>query len=660
VSHSGSAERPSIKLSLIARPGISIRVLDAGLQEVDRGAGQLDTEQPEGLYLIEWSSAGQQSQTFARLDGKTDEVVLRFDPSDKSSAAELDSAHGDRIALVDAVSDALRPSERDYESSIALIVAGDGDVFPDTSDLQLRLLNREDIAMRARTSDSPGVSLGPQELARCYRIKPGRYHISFHSITGERLAQSVPALAGRKTLVFLTASRANLVGSHEGRFDKEVNVGLDPTRTIVVTVRGDEEDYRIRERVRIAGLLLYDIANGGSSLSQDIISVLDDEKTDPLLKLYGAAVALTCLERGFDPSPEVDRLIGERASPNLRDWGKRIREWAIEPGRPGLPPDALAAWWKLGRLGPSMVGSEETAALPSRIEVPPMLECSWRWAIEESIHQPDAVRGTALVAAAARSAGGTLPWLCWQVAAAKAHSSTVSRLTDDLASLMAEVAEKVGELVGPDQLSRNPAKDLEMLSPDAQATALLTYQLALPRRDWIDDGVIRDLALALGAPSRQLRRRLAKANEELDTVVAEPTIVDALESAAGQQTGLTEAPGLSLRIDNRNDPQKNRFGGKSRRDGFALSASFETLSKNWTQITLRVEGKARDGEEVQFHLHDSFKPPHKIRHFKNGIAKVKLTAWGGFTVGVWIPAHGVELEMDLAERPDAPRNIKIR
>lgn len=30
---------------------------------------------------------------------------------------------------------------------------------------------------------------------------------------------------------------------------------------------------------------------------------------------------------------------------------------------------------------------------------------------------------------------------------------------------------------------------------------------------------------------------------------------------------------------------------------------------------------------------------------------------GGFTVGVWIPARGVELESDLALIPDAPRII---
>jgi hypothetical protein len=37
---------------------------------------------------------------------------------------------------------------------------------------------------------------------------------------------------------------------------------------------------------------------------------------------------------------------------------------------------------------------------------------------------------------------------------------------------------------------------------------------------------------------------------------------------------------------------------------------------------------------------------------------LRLRAFGGFTVGVWIPSQQVQLELDLAELSDAPRVIK--
>ncbi|TIV92402.1 MAG: hypothetical protein E5V74_26790, partial [Mesorhizobium sp.] len=151
--------------------------------------------------------------------------------------------------------------------------------------------------MLANPNDAPSLELGRGEHAYCYGVRPGRYHIGFRSILGERLGQSVPALAGRQTLVFLTVSRTNLIVADGDEFHNEDSVGIDPARTTIVTVRGDEHDYRVRERVRLAGLMLFDLANGTNSLSRDVVDVLDDPMTDPLLKLYGALGALSALER---------------------------------------------------------------------------------------------------------------------------------------------------------------------------------------------------------------------------------------------------------------------------------------------------------------------------------------------------------------------------
>lgn len=654
--------RPPISLSLVARPGITIRVLDGALAEIGRGTERFEKELAQGLYLVEWSSAGQQAQTIVRLDGSQDKVEVQFDPSDLKSPGAFDSKSSDRIALVDAVNGAVKPSERSYESSIVLVVTGETDVLAAAGGLDLRLYDREEVAMRANPNDAPSLELGRGEHAYCYDVRPGRYHIGFRSILGQRLGQSVPALAGRQTLVFLTVSRTNLIVADGDEFHKEDSVGIDPARTTIVTVRGDENDYRVRERVRLAGLMLFDLANGTNSLSTDVVDVLDDPMTDPLLKLYGAFGALSALERhGSFAASEPSQ--GSRPPTYDQSWIERLAGWIGDPSQRGLPTDATAACWELHRLNPHIFGTEKWARLPSRIETPPMLECAWRWAIEESIQRPGAVRGAAIVATA-RSSGGSQPWLCWQLAAATAKFKPVGPAVDDLPSLLTQVAQKVASLVQvePNGVRRTLSKQLDALGPEVQATALRAMQLALPTATKVSAGIITDLAVALGLPSQQLRKRLANTKAALD---------DATPSAQSWSSGATatdarspsgkQAPGLSRRIRYKNDLQKGRFGGNASRGGFTASAEFEkTRSKNWVKIVLRVEGPGRDGEEAQFHLHDSFMPPLRSRKFKAGVARLAVTVWGGFTLGVWIPAHDVELELDLTELDDAPRIVRER
>jgi len=649
----------SVTLSLTARPGIAIRLLDGALQEVAQGTASLEAVVRPGLYMVEWSSAGRQSQTMVRLDGKQPRFEVKFDPSAIEGPGVLDPSAADRLSLIDAVNGSIRPSERAYASSIVLVVSSDASASEHVPNLELRLYDREDVAMRANRDDTPNLALGPGERAHCYRVRPGRYHIGFKAITGEQLCQSVPALAGRQTLVFLTLSRTNLVFADGDEFHTEEGVGIDPSRTAMVTVRGDEKDYRVRERLRLASLMSFDLANGTNSLSGDVVEVLDDPKTDPLLRLYGALVAVSAFDRaGTMRSIENN---GAWSFPPYPDqtWIARLKNWVSDPGQAGLPTDALAASWRLEHISPQSFGSDEWSKLPSRIEAPPMMDCSWRWAIEESIARPDAVRGTSVMAATSRSAGGSLPWLCWELSAAKAKFVPAKVTAEDLPALVAQVAEKVAAFVEPDTLSRTFSKGLEALSPDLKATALRAMQLVVPDAKSVTTETIADLAVALGLPSRLLQKRLVRTSEALDQ--AAPALIDQA-SALSQENSLNDdAPALFRRIKYKNDLQKGRFGGKATRRGFTVSATFDdTSSKNWVKVAFVVDGPAKDGEEVQFHRHDSFKPQMLKKRFKGGRAKMSVTVWGGFTLGVWIPAYDIELELDLAELKDAPRIVRER
>lgn len=657
MSHDAVISPPLFKLSLVARPGIAIRLLNSSLQEIDRSTESLHTAQPEGLYLVEWSSAGRRSQTMVRLDARNDGIEIAFDPSDMGSDAVLEPNTNERAALVNAVSTAIEPSS---DSSVVVIVSAGENVSVDMQDLNVRLFDRSDVAMRRTSEDAPFLELSPRERAYRYRIKPGRYYIGFKSLLGDRLGQSVPAFAGRQTLVFLSVAATGLIVADGEKFGQETSIGVDPVKTTVITIRGDEDNYRVRERVRLAGMLLYDLANRTNSLSNDVVSVLDDSLTDPLLRLYGSLVALSSFERG-DISLSGDVMLGNVATISGQSWIQRIDRWIGNPGQSGLPTDALAACWELARLAPGAFSEEARMSWPSRLETPPMLECAWRWAIEESVVRPEAVRGTAIVAATARSSGGTSPWLCWRQSATKARSIP-GNVKSDLPSLVSEVAQKASVLVAAAQTKPRVVRRLETLGPDIQATALRSLQLGLPDSDRGGSADITQMAVSLGLPSTQLRKRLARTSKALDVAVASLNIGnDGAAVAAPPSSNFASAPGLSRRVQDREDPQKGRFGGESWRDGFELSAEFDQAdSRNWSRILLRVIGPGDDGDDVQFHLHDSFKPPLVVRRFKYSAASLTVTAWGGFTVGVWIPAHAVELELDLASIDNAPEIVRSR
>lgn len=198
--------------------------------------------------------------------------------------------------------------------------------------------------------------------------------------------------------------------------------------------------------------MLLDLANGTNSLTTDVVDVLDDPKTDPLLQLYGPLVALCAPERSgsLTSSNEPSR---EGASLSDHSWETRLRRWVGKPTLAGLPTDAISAAWALDKIYPQTPDPATWDKVPSRIEAPPMFECAWRWAIRESISRPDALRGVTVVATA-RSAGGTSPWLCWRLAAAKARFVPAAKDVGDLPDLIFQVANKVNSFIDSDDFRR--------------------------------------------------------------------------------------------------------------------------------------------------------------------------------------------------------------
>lgn len=114
------------------------------------------------------------------------------------------------------------------------------------------------------------------------------------------------------------------------------------------------------------------------------------------------------------------------------------------------------------------------------------------------------------------------------------------------------------------------------------------------------------------------------------------------------------------------DPNKGRFGEQAGRQGYRLTAAFgpATRKRGCVAVTMVVvaddDANVELGADVWFFLHPTFSPSRVKVRFKGQRATLTVEAWGGFTVGIWIPSAGVELECDLSKLPYAPKMIQER
>lgn len=113
-----------------------------------------------------------------------------------------------------------------------------------------------------------------------------------------------------------------------------------------------------------------------------------------------------------------------------------------------------------------------------------------------------------------------------------------------------------------------------------------------------------------------------------------------------------------------NDPNKGCYGGVPSANGKVLRATVRTTKGDDDWFEVRLEVAAEPGNPalegtVRFHLHPTFTVPEIAREAVAGVARLKLTAWGAFTVGAET-SDGTKLELDLAELPSAPMAFRMR
>lgn len=184
---------------------------------------------------------------------------------------------------------------------------------------------------------------------------------------------------------------------------------------------------------------------------------------------------------------------------------------------------------------------------------------------------------------------------------------------------------------------------------------LLLAEIAPIVKSFKAGGIEIQLGESLGNRFADMEKRLT--HLELAASKPDRTIQSVQEMAQNS----APAPAIARKKRRRDDQWKDRFGGVSKTDAFELTAEFRPAGKDTVDILLKVtalKGGAPDLECVEFYLHESFDPDVIPAVFHDGEAQLSIWAWGGFTVGAWIPCVGVELELDLSELPDAPRVIR--
>lgn len=190
----------------------------------------------------------------------------------------------------------------------------------------------------------------------------------------------------------------------------------------------------------------------------------------------------------------------------------------------------------------------------------------------------------------------------------------------------------------------------------------------LPGNAWPDLRGLREpfssltklFGVAFGAPLvRRVDKSQVAAQTDLSSDVFDQHVselVDVLRGVAADSA--RRSVGINL-----DDPHRGRFGSRSERAGYALTATVKARGETWFDVTMRISkvGKPNTGVgDVEFHLHPTFEPSVRRVSGKNGAATLELEAWGAFTVGAVVLKTLTQLELDLSKLPRAPKTFRER
>lgn len=358
-------------------PTTELFLIDNRFQVAARGVGTLDEAVPPGIYKIK-----------ARAGPYTREEPLLLTPSAGSVRRLVHTpAIPSPVPLVGTsktheyhMEAAVRESRRTHVqagsgSSIFVFVrewsgsesGGPALKLHPARGLTLRTIGDVplvDFAERGRAS------LDADPWAACnVAVDPGLYRLCLELPSGSRIEQTVVAVAGWQTQIFL------LQRSYGDDPDYR---RADLVSTSVKLTQGGFDPDRSERLVELARLGLTDRRR---VLSDDVRAMLQGKFHDPMLGIFGAHLLL------LDDEPDLGLL--DIVVSNLR-------------GMLGPHPDVEALALRLGPDATSYV-----------FAAPPMLRRSWLLVVEATVRQPSLVPPDSLAAMKAACIVPAAPWCLW-------------------------------------------------------------------------------------------------------------------------------------------------------------------------------------------------------------------------------------------------------
>ncbi|MCF0072923.1 SGNH/GDSL hydrolase family protein [Dyadobacter sp. CY261] len=109
----------------------------------------------------------------------------------------------------------------------------------------------------------------------------------------------------------------------------------------------------------------------------------------------------------------------------------------------------------------------------------------------------------------------------------------------------------------------------------------------------------------------------------------------------------------------RDDLQKFRWGGNAKTDGYSLNAKVDKATSSSVSYKVKItvlSPDKKDDRQVAIFLHDTFSSEIKYLNFKDGAARLEVTAYEAFTIGAYTEG-GTMLELDLLEQSDLPEKF---
>jgi len=139
----------------------------------------------------------------------------------------------------------------------------------------------------------------------------------------------------------------------------------------------------------------------------------------------------------------------------------------------------------------------------------------------------------------------------------------------------------------------------------------------------------------------------------------------AAEDDDNEATPSKNQPAVDSRGADLEDTNLRLFGNKPVAGGRRLSATVKPFpaSDDWFIVHAWVSSTTparplKDGTEVTFHLHPTFRPPIVAVEVVDGAAVIDRVTWGWFTIGAQV--EGVRLGLPLNTVPGAPERFKSR